>query len=57
MSERAARMIQEDIEAIGPIRIHELEEAQNYLINTAKTLAENGEIVISGSGDDDELVF
>ena len=57
MSERAARMIQEDIEAIGPIRIHELEEAQNYLINTAKTLAENGEIMVSGSGDDDELVF
>ena len=57
MSDRAARMIREDIEAIGPIRIHELEDAQNYLINTAKTLAEDGEIVISGSGDDDELVF
>ena len=57
MSERATKMIREDIEAIGPIRISELEEAQNYLINTAKTLAENGEIMISGGSDDDELVF
>ena len=57
MSERAARMMQEDMEAIGPIRLNELEQAQNYVINIAKELAENGEIAIAGGGEDDELIF
>lgn len=57
MSERAARMMQEDMEAIGPIRINELEQAQNYVINVAKDLAEKGEIVIAGGGEDEELIF
>ena len=57
MSERAARMMQEDMEAVGPIRINELEQAQNYVINAAKNLAESGEIAIAGSREDDEFIF
>ena len=41
---------------MGPVRLSDVEEAQNAIIETAKTLAENGEIVIAGAGDD-ELVY
>ena len=56
MSERAAKMMQEDMEAMGPVRLKEVEEAQGNVVQAAKTLADAGEIVISG-GADDELVF
>jgi flagellar motor switch protein FliG len=57
MSERAAKMMQEDMEAMGPVRLKEVDEAQGNVVQTAKTLAEAGEIVISGGGEEDELVF
>ena len=57
MSERAARMMQEDMEAMGAVRIKEVEDAQNTVVNSAKTLADSGEIVIAGGREDDELVF
>ncbi|MBT7233644.1 MAG: flagellar motor switch protein FliG, partial [Rhodospirillaceae bacterium] len=57
MSERAAKMMQEDMEAMGPVRLKEVDEAQSNVVQTAKTLADAGEIVISGGGEEDELVF
>jgi len=57
MSERAAKMMREDMEAMGPVRIKEVDEAQNAVVNTAKALADTGELVISSGGDEDELVF
>jgi flagellar motor switch protein FliG len=57
MSERAAKMMQEDMEAMGPVRLSEVDEAQSNVVQTAKTLADAGEIVISGGGEDDEMVF
>ena len=57
MSERAGKMMQEDMEAMGPVRLKEVEEAQAGIINTAKSLSDAGEIVVAGGGDDDELVF
>ena len=57
MSERATRMMREDMEAMGPIRVNEVDEAQNYVINIAKTLSESGEIAIDSGAEDDELVF
>ena len=57
MSERAAKMMQEDMEAMGPVRLKEVDEAQGKVVQSAKTLAESGEIVIPGGGDEDELVF
>ncbi len=57
MSERAAKMMREDMEAMGPVRLKEVDEAQANVVATAKTLADSGEIVISGGGEEDELVF
>ncbi|TVR96688.1 MAG: flagellar motor switch protein FliG [Rhodospirillales bacterium] len=57
MSERAGKMLKEDIEALGPVRLREVDEAQAAIVGVAKALAEAGEIVVSGSGDRDEIVF
>jgi flagellar motor switch protein FliG len=52
MSTRAAQMIQEEMEIMGPVRISEVEEAQKEIAAVARKLEENGEIVISrGEGD------
>jgi flagellar motor switch protein FliG len=56
MSERAAKILREDMGAMGPVRLSDVEEAQNAIIESAKGLAESGEIVIAGAGDD-ELVY
>jgi flagellar motor switch protein FliG len=57
MSERAAKMMKEDMDAMGPVRLKEVDEAQANVVATAKALADTGEIVISGSAEEDELVF
>ena len=57
MSERAAKMMREDMEAMGPVRVRDVEEAQGAVVTTAKGLAETGEIVIAGGSEEDELVF
>jgi len=57
MSERAAKMMREDMESMGPVRMKDVDEAQAGVVATAKTLADSGEIVISGGGEEDELVF
>ncbi len=57
MSERAAKMLREDIAAMGPVRLSEVDEAQLEIVNTAKQLAEQGEIILTESNDEDELVY
>jgi flagellar motor switch protein FliG len=57
MSERAAKLLREDMQAMGPVRLTEVEEAQQVMVQAAKDLADRGEIVIGGSGGDDELIF
>jgi flagellar motor switch protein FliG len=57
MSERAGKLLREDMEAMGPVRLRDVDEAQTYLVNTAKELATKGEIVIADSKGDDELVY
>ncbi|MEE2760579.1 MAG: flagellar motor switch protein FliG [Pseudomonadota bacterium] len=57
MSERAAKMMQEDMEAMGAVRLKEVEEAQSNVVQTAKNLADSGQIVIAGGGAEDQLVF
>ena len=56
MSERAAKILREDMEALGPVRLSDVEEAQQEIIITAKDMAARGDIVIAGSGED-ELVY
>jgi flagellar motor switch protein FliG len=58
MSERAARIMREDMEIMGPVRMREVEDAQQSLVQLAKTLADAGDIVLVDARDaDDELVF
>jgi flagellar motor switch protein FliG len=57
MSERAAKLLREDMQAMGPVRLRDVEEAQGYLVSLAKDLAASGEIIIADNKGDDELVY
>jgi len=57
MSERAAKIMKEDMEGKGPVRLREVEQAQMAMVQVAKDLAAKGEIVLAGSGSEDELVY
>jgi flagellar motor switch protein FliG len=57
MSERAGKLLREDMSAMGPVRLRDVDEAQQVLVNTAKDLASKGEIVISDGRADDELIY
>jgi len=57
MSERAAKIMREDMQAMGPVRLRDVDEAQMYIVQLAKDLAANGEIVIADSKGEDELVY
>ena len=53
MSKRAADMLREEIEFMGPVKIRDVEEAQQKVVNVIRTLEDKGEIVISrGQGDE-----
>ena len=57
MSSRAAKMLVDDMQALGPVRLRDVDEAQALLVNLAKDLAAKGEIMISKNRADDELVM
>jgi len=57
MSERAGKILKEDMQAMGPVRLKDVEEAQSYLVTLAKDLASRGEIVVSDGGAEDQLVY
>ncbi|TAL33974.1 MAG: flagellar motor switch protein FliG [Alphaproteobacteria bacterium] len=57
MSERAAKIMKEDMGAMGPVRLKDVEEAQGHLVGVAKDLADRGEITIVTSKDEDELIY
>lgn len=52
MSSRAAELLKDDLEAKGPVRLSEVEEAQRSILTAAKTAAEEGKISLGGKGDD-----
>jgi len=56
MSERAAQMIKEDMEYMGPVRVSDVEAAQQRIVDIVRRLEDAGEIIISGRGGDRELV-
>lgn len=55
MSKRAAELLQDDIEAKGPVRVSEVEAAQKEILLIARKLADAGEIVLGGSGAEEML--
>jgi flagellar motor switch protein FliG len=57
MSERAGKMLREDMEAMGPVRLREVDESQSMIVTLAKELANSGQIVISEGRDEDELIY
>ena len=50
MSKRASELLQDDLEAKGPVRISEVEAAQKEILTIARRMAEEGEIVLGGKG-------
>ena len=57
MPARAGKMMKEDMDAMGAVRLKDVDEAQAAIVSSAKALADAGEIIIAGSGEEDELVF
>ena len=56
LSKRLAVMIKEDMEYMGPVRMKDVEEAQQKIVNIIRKLEDSGEIIISRGGGDDIVV-
>lgn len=56
MSERAAALIKEDMQFMGPVRVSEVEQAQQRIVDIVRRLEESGDVVIQGRGNSEELV-
>jgi flagellar motor switch protein FliG len=52
MSQRAAEMLKDDLEAKGPVRLSEVEAAQKEILAAARKLAEEGTIALGGKGEE-----
>ena len=57
MSERASKILREDIESMGPVRIKDVDEAQMYIVGIAKDLSTKGEIIIAGDSEEEQLIY
>jgi flagellar motor switch protein FliG len=56
MSERAAQLIKEDMEYMGPVRVSDVESTQQKIVDVVRRLEDAGEIIISGRGGEKELI-
>ena len=56
VSERAAAMIQEEMEFMGPVKLRDVERAQRKIVDIVRKLDEEGEIVMAGPGSTEEIV-
>jgi flagellar motor switch protein FliG len=57
MSERAGKILREDMESLGPVRLKDVDEAQMRMVNVAKDLSNKGEIMIASKQGEDELIY
>lgn len=57
MSERASKIMREDMESMGPVRLKDVDAAQMAMVQVTKDLAARGEIMLAGQGADDELIY
>lgn len=57
MSDRASKILMEDMEAMGPVRLKDVDEAQMYIVVSAKDLANKGEIIIADASGEDQLIY
>ena len=56
MSKRAVEMIKEEMEYMGPVRLADVEASQQRIVDTVRKLEEQGEVIIQGRGDQEEVV-
>lgn len=56
MSARSAKLLRDDMEAMGPVRLKDVDEAQGRMVSVAKDLAAKGEIIILKTKSDDQMV-
>jgi flagellar motor switch protein FliG len=56
MSERAAQLIKEEMEFMGPVRISDVEAAQQRIVDVVRRLEDSGEVIISGRGGEKDLI-
>ena len=56
MSKRAAQMLKEDMEYMGPVRLREVEDAQQRIVNVIRQLEDSGEIIIARGGEGEVIV-
>ena len=56
MSSRAASMLKDDMDVMGPVRLRDVDESQSQMVNLAKDLAAKGEIMISKNRGDEEMI-
>lgn len=56
MSERAAQLIREDMEFMGPVRVSDVESAQQKIVDVVRRLEDAGEVIISGRGGEKDMV-
>ncbi|MCK5375029.1 MAG: flagellar motor switch protein FliG [Alphaproteobacteria bacterium] len=56
MSERAGKIMKEDMAAMGPVRLKDVEEAQQYIVTVTKDLESRGEIIITTGSSDEEMI-
>jgi len=57
MSERASKILKEDIAAMGPVKLRDVEESQQAIVTVTKELEARGEVQIAGDSDDDQLIY
>ena len=57
MSERAGKILREDMDSMGPVRVSDVDEAQTAMVAVAKELADRGEIILADSKGADELIY
>ena len=56
MSKRAAALLKEDMDYMGPVRLKDVEEAQQKIVNIIRKLEEQGDIVVARAGEDEMVV-
>jgi len=57
MSERGSKLLKEEMQSMGPVRLKDVDAAQTRMVATAKELAARGEILLSDGKTDDELIY
>ena len=56
MSARAGKLLRDDMDAMGPVRLKDVDEAQGRMVSTAKDLAARGEIIIQKTKANEEMI-